>query len=110
VGTLIGVLSVDRLFGEEVSFEEDIRFLTILAALVAQLVSLNDQVKAREDNLIRANSVTEGGSFGKVYELFLCRKKSHHDGTAATDKESGPTKATVLLLGESGTGRPRWHE
>jgi len=90
------VLSVDRLFGEEVSFEEDIRFLTILAALVAQLVSLNDQVKAREDNLIRAN-LSLKADLSESVELFLCRKKSIHDGTQQLIRKVAPTKATGLF-------------
>ena len=50
-GLTVGVLTVDRLFGEEISFEEDIRFLTIVAQLVSQFISLNRQVLAREDAL-----------------------------------------------------------
>jgi transcriptional regulator with GAF, ATPase, and Fis domain len=34
-GCPIGVLSVDRLFGEDVSFEEDVQFLSIVALLIA---------------------------------------------------------------------------
>jgi len=34
-GCPIGVLSVDRLFGDEVSFEEDVQFLSIVALLIA---------------------------------------------------------------------------
>jgi Nif-specific regulatory protein len=51
----IGVLSVDRLFGPEVDFKEDIRFLTIVAALMAQFVQLNRQVERREAHLLTEN-------------------------------------------------------
>jgi len=73
-GTPTGVLSVDRLFAEDVSFEEDIRFLTILAALVAQLVSLNRQVKAREDNLLRANLSLKADLSEKCSNFFTVGK------------------------------------
>ena len=64
-GKAAGVLSVDRLFDEDVSFEEDIRFLTILAGLVSQLVSLNYQVEAREAQSDQGQPVPEGGSLGE---------------------------------------------
>lgn len=104
-GTPIGVLSVDRLFAEEVSFEEDIRFLTILAALVAQLVSLNYQVKAREDNLIRANLSLKADLSEKCRNFFIIGRSPSVVEVQGLIRKVAPTKATVLLLGESGTGK-----
>ncbi len=104
-GRTVGVLSVDRLFDEDISFEEDIRFLTILSGLTAQILSLNYEVEARESSLIKANlslkaelsiktknffSVSSGPSMAEVQELI---------------RKVAPTKAGVLLLGESGTGK-----
>ena len=40
-GSPAGVLTVDRLFGDDVSFEEDIRFLTVLSTLIAQFLTLH---------------------------------------------------------------------
>jgi Nif-specific regulatory protein len=42
-GIPAGVLTVDRLFGDDISFDEDIRFLSILATLVAQFITLNQK-------------------------------------------------------------------
>ncbi len=104
-GTPLGVLSVDRLFDEDISFEEDIRFLSIIAVLVAQLVSLNHQVKAREENLVKANVSLKAELSQKSRSFFSL-------GTSRTMSEVheligkvAPTRATVLLLGESGTGK-----
>jgi len=52
-GKPIGVLHVDRLFGDEIPFEEDIRLLSIIATLIAQFVSLNRQVRMREARLLK---------------------------------------------------------
>ncbi len=104
-GAPVGVLSVDRLFDEDVSFEEDIRFLTILAALVAQLVSLNDQVKAREDNLVRANTSLKSEISQKSNNFFAVGKSPSMVEVQQLIRKVSPTKATVLLLGESGTGK-----
>ncbi len=101
----MGVLSVDRLFGEDVSFEEDIRFLTILAAFVAQLVSLNDQVKVREENLIKANLSLKAELSEKSKNFFAVGTSPTMFEAQQLIRKVAPTKATVLLLGESGTGK-----
>lgn len=103
----IGVLNVDRLFAAEVSFEEDIGFLQVVATLIAQFMSLNEEVRQREAVLKREN-------------VSLLRRISQEDSTtrmvgsssAMVDVQQklekvAPTKATVLLLGESGVGKTR---
>jgi len=104
-GRAAGVLSVDRLFDEDVSFEEDIRFLTILAALVAQLVSLNHQVKAREEHLIKANLSLKAEHSEKSKNFFAIGTSPAMFEAQQLIMKVAPTKATVLLLGESGTGK-----
>ncbi|MEW6351958.1 MAG: sigma 54-interacting transcriptional regulator [Thermodesulfobacteriota bacterium] len=104
-GTPLGVLSVDRLFDEDVSFEEDIRFLSIIAVLVAQLVSLNHQVKAREENLIKANVSLKAELSQKSRSFFSIGASRAMSELHELIGKVAPTKATVLLLGESGTGK-----
>jgi Nif-specific regulatory protein len=104
-GKPVGVLSVDRLFDEEVSFEEDVRFLTILAAVIAQLVSLNDQVKARERNLVVANRSLKATISLKSSNFFAMAKSPAMVEVHQLIRKVAPTRATVLLLGESGTGK-----
>jgi Nif-specific regulatory protein len=48
-GSPLGVLSVDRLFGEEVSLEEDLRLLGIVASLMGQFVLLARQGRLWEE-------------------------------------------------------------
>lgn len=104
-GLTIGVLSVDRLFDEDISFEEDIRFLSILSALVAQLVSINRQVKQREVNLVRANNFLKEEISQKAANFFSTAKSHTMLEVQQLIRKVAPTKATVLLLGESGTGK-----
>jgi Nif-specific regulatory protein len=47
-----GVLTVDRLFGDDISFEEDIRFLTVLATLIAQFLTLHREIAKKQAKLI----------------------------------------------------------
>jgi len=104
-GTAIGVLSADRLFGDEVSYEEDVRFLTILAALMAQLVSLNRQVEAREQGLIRQNLSLKAELSERYQNFFIVGGSSAMAEVQQLIEKVAPTRATVLLLGESGTGK-----
>jgi Nif-specific regulatory protein len=104
-GAPIGVLNVDRLFGDDVSFEEDVDFLSVVATLIAQFISLNEKVQRREEELRRENVSLK-------YQISKHRKGPYIVGRslAMQDVERqmervAPTKATVLLLGESGVGK-----
>lgn len=100
-----GVLTVDRLFGDEVSFEEDIRFLTILATLVSQFITLHREIEKKEAKLIEENASLKaklhqqhGGHF------IIGHSKPMQEVFSIIDKISS-SDVTALLLGESGTGK-----
>ena len=101
----IGALSVDRLFSNEIALEEDLRFLTIIAALIAETVKKVQYLNREKEQLLDENirlktELTEkyqveniiGNSrpMREVYEMIHKVAKSN---------------ATVLLRGESGTGK-----
>jgi len=100
-----GVLTVDRLFGDEVSFEEDIRFLTILATLISQFLTLHREIEKKEAKLIEENENLKarlhqqhGGHF------IIGHSKPMQEVFSIIDKISS-SDVTALLLGESGTGK-----
>lgn len=51
----VGILTVDRIFGLEVSLEEDIRFLGMVAVLIAQFLNLYQTVHQEESHLLEEN-------------------------------------------------------
>lgn len=104
-GETVGVLSVDRLFGESVSFKEDVEFLTILAALVAQVVNLNKQVAAREESLIRTNKSLRAEISEKYDDFFMVGTSNSMVEVQSLISKVAKSRASVLLLGESGTGK-----
>jgi Nif-specific regulatory protein len=104
-GAAIGVLSVDRLYGEEISFEEDIRFLSIVASLIVQFVSLNLQVRAREESLRQENLSLRVELSEKSPDLVLVGKSPALTEAQQLIKKVAPVRASVLLVGESGTGK-----
>jgi Nif-specific regulatory protein len=104
-GAAIGVLSVDHLFGEDISFEEDIRFLSIVALLIAQFVLLNQQVEAREEDLRRENLSLKVELSEKSQNFLIVGKSPAVMEVRQLLNKVAPSKASVLLLGESGTGK-----
>jgi len=102
---VIGALSADRLFSEEVSLAEDVRLLSIIAAMIAQAVRLRLEAQAERERLVEenirlheelkerfrpANIIGNSKAMQEVYDLIAQVAKSD---------------ATVLIRGESGTGK-----
>ena len=102
---VIGALSADRLFAETVSFEEDIRLLSIIASMIAQAVKLRqgaieERKKLLEENIRLqqvlkdrfhpSNIIGNSKAMQSVYDLIAHVSKSD---------------ATVLIRGESGVGK-----
>ena len=102
---VIGALSADRLFSARVSFEEDVRLLSIIASMIAQAVRLRQSAQEERQRLLEenvrlheelrdrfrpANIVGNSRAMREVYDLIAKVSKSD---------------ATVLIRGESGTGK-----
>jgi Nif-specific regulatory protein len=102
---VVGTLSVDRLFAEGESFEEDVRLLSIIASMIAQAVRLRQAANEERTKLLEENERLQtqlqerfrpsnivGNSKGMqtVYDLIAQVSKSD---------------TTVLIRGESGTGK-----
>ncbi len=98
---VLGVLSVDRLFGVRITFEEDLRVMKMVAQLIAQTVRLENLISAerQEKESLRlelkakyrlGNLIGSSKAMQEVFRTVLKVAKS---------------RATVLLRGESGTGK-----
>ena len=104
-GSCVGVLSVERLFDGDVPFDGDVRFLAILAALLAMLVSLNYAPKFLDQNHMRNDLPRTTGPSVKGKLVFSVGSSRSMSWANELIKKVSPTKASVLLLGESGTGK-----
>lgn len=104
-GESMGVLNVDRLFLDDVEVEEDIDFLSAVATLIAQLVSLNEKIRKREE-VLKAENVQLRSQLSRENRGPYIVGRSHAMKEVQRQLERvAPTKATVLLLGESGVGK-----
>jgi Nif-specific regulatory protein len=111
---IYGAFSIEREWdgGVQFSFESDVRFLTMVANLMAQSVRLHQSVAVDRDRLIRERA-----------RLEKALRKDADDGAATAAisdivgdspamqrvfdqvRQVAPLKSTVLLRGESGTGK-----
>ena len=102
---IFGALSVDRLFCEEISLDEDVRLLSIIASMIAQAVRLRQSLREERERLLEenirlheelkdrfrpSNIIGNSKPMQVVYDLIAQVSKSN---------------ATVLIRGESGTGK-----
>jgi Nif-specific regulatory protein len=101
----IGTLSADRLFAENVSLEEDVRLLRIIASMIAEAVRLRRSAEEERQRLLEenvrlqmelkerfrpANIIGNSKAMQAVYDLIAQVARSD---------------TTVLLRGESGVGK-----
>jgi len=104
-GETIGVLSVDRLFDQRVSFEEDVRVLTIVASLIGQTVNLQQTILREHEGLLeRARTLQQELRTRYRPESIVGQSKQMREIYEAIQQVSR-SRATVLLRGESGTGK-----
>jgi len=104
-GKTIGVISMDKYFVSDEDLQSDLHLLTILTTMISQAVRINNMVHREKQEL--------------VTELTELRKTMHDRYQCTNIVGSSPammevfrtidqvaqTRATVLLIGETGTGK-----
>jgi Nif-specific regulatory protein len=109
-----GTLSIERHRDgtNSFQFEHDVRFLTMVANLIAQAVSLEHKVAADRERLIlekaRLEKAMPRPETGKFAAAGLDNVIGHSGAmmkVSAQVRQVAPSRATVLLRGESGTGK-----
>ncbi|MBI1977805.1 MAG: nif-specific transcriptional activator NifA, partial [Candidatus Omnitrophica bacterium] len=101
----IGALSVDRLFKEDVSFDEDVKLLSIISSFIAQAVRIHELVEKEKESLTTENVRLRIELKKKFHPVnIIGESKRMTDVYSSIDLVSS-TKATVMIRGESGTGK-----
>ncbi|MBN2419506.1 MAG: sigma 54-interacting transcriptional regulator, partial [Deltaproteobacteria bacterium] len=102
---VIGSLSVDRLFEENKSPEEDVRLLSIISSLIAQKVAMLELINKEREQLNTEN-IRLKKELGKKYSFSNIIGNSHKmQEVFHLISQVAKSNANVLLLGESGTGK-----
>ncbi|MBI5576754.1 MAG: nif-specific transcriptional activator NifA [Deltaproteobacteria bacterium] len=104
-GEVVGVLSVDRVFPDRLSFDNDVRFLTIVAGSLAQAVRISEMVRDEKQRLLDENADLKAELKGRYqFDNIIGTSDRMQEIFGQVDRVSRST-ATVLLRGESGTGK-----
>ncbi|MEK6681457.1 MAG: nif-specific transcriptional activator NifA [Nitrospirota bacterium] len=102
---VVGVLSVDKLFAKDVSFEEDVRLLTIIASLAGQAIKLNQMIEKERQELIDENIHLKKELKTKYRLENVVGSSDKMQAVYDAVERVSQSNATVLLRGESGTGK-----
>ncbi len=100
-----GALSVDHLFKGDISYEEDIKLLTIIAALVGQAVKIREVAEKDKQAVISENIKLRQQLKGKYKFGKIIYSSSIMETILDGATQVAQSQATVLLRGESGTGK-----
>ncbi|MCA1988477.1 MAG: sigma 54-interacting transcriptional regulator [Desulfarculus sp.] len=104
-GASLGLIYLDAVFSPPRPPEDDLEFLTGLAALAGQMAGLERQVRLREAQLRRSNRFLRA-ELAEVHNRYLLLGASPAIlGVPRRAEEVAPSRASVLLVGERGTGR-----
>jgi len=96
---------VDRVFTEDIAFEEDIRFLAIVASMVAQAVRIQQMVRKEKETLTTENLRLKSELKKKFRPSNIIGESKRMADVYASIELVSQSRATVLLRGESGTGK-----
>ncbi len=103
-GTL-GALSVDRLFSEDSSLDEDLRLLTVIAALLAQAVEIRQEVRQRERMLQEEKERLQSEILDHFKPMNIVGASHAIQEVYRMINQVSPSRARALITGESGVGK-----
>ncbi len=106
-GDCLGVLSIDRWpdGGRRMSFERDVRILSLVATLIGQTYQLHQRVAAERQQLIEDKHRLQKRLQGDYDIENIVGRSPRIKEVFADVHQAAPGSATVLLRGESGTGK-----
>jgi Nif-specific regulatory protein len=104
-GRVAGALSVDRILAGREQLEGDRRFLEIVAAFLAQAIQVNRMVMRHKAELLEENAQLRAQVRDRYrFENIIGDAPAMHE-VFGTVGQVANSRATVLLLGETGTGK-----
>jgi Nif-specific regulatory protein len=102
----LGVLCIDRVVDRSMrSFDDDVRFLTMVANLIGQTVRLYRSVAAEREQLLDEQRHLKKELQGRYKLDNVIGISKAMQEVFAEVHQSAPSRSTILLRGESGTGK-----
>jgi Nif-specific regulatory protein len=104
-GRVVGALSVDRTLATREQLESDRRFLEIIAAFLTQAITVHRMIVRQKEELLEENAQLRAQVRDRYrFENIIGDAPAMHD-VFSTVGQVANSRATVLLLGETGTGK-----
>ena len=101
----IGALSVDRLFADSVTLDEDMRLLSIIAIMIAQAVRLRREAQEESQWLMEENLRLQEELRERFRPTNIIGNSSAMQAVFDMIAQVAKSDATVLIRGESGVGK-----
>jgi Nif-specific regulatory protein len=102
---VVGALSVDHLFKGDISYEEDVKLLTIIASMVGQAVRIRELAEKDKEAILIENTKLKQQLKGKYKFGNIIYGSSIMENVLKSTMQVAETAVTVLIRGESGTGK-----
>lgn len=101
----VGALSVDRISDGVITLEDDLRFVLVISSLIANTVGRLQAAKAEKDSLLDENRTLKR-ALSEKYEIDnMVGRSGRMAEVFDMVARVSDSNATVLLRGESGTGK-----
>ncbi len=102
---VMGALSVDRIFEDEVALDEDVRLLTIIASMIAQAVRVRQDILEERRRLMEENTRLQSELKERFQPANMVGKSNAMQAVFDMVAQVCKSDATVLIRGESGVGK-----
>ncbi len=102
---IVGAISIDRDFVDEQTLAKDRRLLQIIASLVSQAIKINRMVMVERDDLLAENLRLRRNLKSKYRFGSIVAVSGAMQDVIATAATVGKSNATILIRGETGTGK-----
>jgi Nif-specific regulatory protein len=102
---VVGALSVDQLFSDKVSLDEDMRLLTVIASMIAQAVRVRQEALEERQQLVEENTRLHEELREKFRPTNIVGNSSGMQDVFDMVAQVAKSDATVLIRGESGVGK-----
>ena len=102
---VLGAMSADRLLPKEVSLEEDVRLMQIIASMIAQAVRLRQSAQEEKRKLLAENQRLQEDLKDKFRPGNIIGNSKQMQDVYDQIAQVCRSQTTVLIRGESGTGK-----
>ena len=102
---VLGTIGAYRNYKDVITLDDDVRFLSIVATMIAQAVKLKQIIKEEKEKLEQENLRLKSEIKRKFHPGNMIGSSSQMVGVFEQISQVAKSEATVLIRGESGTGK-----